>query len=288
MQVKQSHGVPAGTVVVGVDGSSSSDTALRWAVDQASAEHRTLTLVYAEAPVGHGDGSKILEHARDDVARRAPALAVHELMVVADPRELLLKLSADAALLVVGSRGRGPVRSLLLGSVGVAVTRHASCPVVVVRPGNPGLVRHGVLVGVDGSDRSQSTLEFACRQASLHRLPLTVLHTFIDPILVGTGASGVGVPVLDVRADDIERERLLLAETLAGMQEKYPDVQMRSELARGLPGECLLAKAPRMNLVVVGGHAGGTAAALLFGSVALVVVEHASCPVAVVPVDPGA
>ena len=58
-------------------------------------------------------------------------------------------------MVVLGSRGRGPMRTLLLRSVGVAVTKHAECPVVVVRPGNRGLVRNGVLVGADGSEHSQ-------------------------------------------------------------------------------------------------------------------------------------
>lgn len=288
MENEKIQSVPAGTVVVGVDGSSSSDSALRWAVDQASAEHRTLTLAYAEPSADTSDGPTIMERARDSVGRWAPALAVHELVVFADPRELMLDLSAHAALIVVGSRGRGPVRSLLLGSVGVAVIRHASCPVVVVRPGNPGLVRHGVLVGIDGSERSAAILEFAFRQASLHRLPLTVMHAFVDPIVNRAGAGLPGPVVVEVRAEDIERERLMLAEALAGMQEKYPDVRSRSELAHGMPSECLLAEASRMNLLVVGSHAGGTASELIFGSVALTVVEHATCPVAVLPVGPRA
>ena len=176
------------------------------------------------------------------------------------------------------------MRSLLLGSVGVALTRHASCPVVVVRPGNPGLVRHGVLVDVDGSERSRGALEFAFRHASLRGLPLTVLHTFVDSIVDGAAAD-VPVPLMaDVRVDDLEQERLLLAESMSGMQEKYPDVRVRTELARGLPAGCLLEKATRMNLVVVGSHVGGPASEVLFGSVAVNVVEHASCPVAVVPV----
>ncbi|WP_310527244.1 universal stress protein [Nocardioides sp.] len=284
MEAINTHGVPAGTVVVGVDGSASSHTALGWAVDQAVAEKRPLTLVCAAASLESRDGQTTMEEAQAEVARRADGLAVHQLLIVADPREALLQLSRQAALVVVGSRGRGPVRRLLLGSVGVAVTRHASCPVVVVRPGNPGLVRNGVLVGVDGSEMSLGVLEFAFRHASLHGLPLTVLHTFVDS-MVYDATAGVAVPfMVDVRSSDAEEERLLLAESMSGMQEKYPDVPVRTELARGLPADRLLEEAARMNLVVVGSHVGGTAAQLLRGSVAMAVVEHATCPVALVPV----
>lgn len=284
MSEVRSPGVPAGTVVVGVDGSAWSRTALNWAIGQAAAEHRALTLVHAGAPSGNHEGHAVLEHAGDEVRRRAPTLEVHRLVSVSDPSELLLALSAQAALVVVGSHGRGPVRSLLLGSVGVAVSRRAWCPVVVVRPSNPGLVRDGVLVGVDGRERSRGALEFAFRQASLHQLPLTVLHTFVDSIVYGARSGVPGPVMVEVRQGDLAYERLVLSETLSGMQEKYPDVPVRSELVRGLPGDALLRRARRMNLVVVGSHVGGKAAELVLGSVTTFMVEHASCPVAVVPV----
>jgi nucleotide-binding universal stress UspA family protein len=51
-----------------------------------------------------------------------------------DPRQLLLRLAEQASLVVMGSRGRGPFRSLLLGSVTAAVAGRASCPVVVIPP----------------------------------------------------------------------------------------------------------------------------------------------------------
>lgn len=85
------------------------------------------------------------------------------------------------------------------------------------------------------------------------------------------------------RSADLEEERLLLAETISGMREKYPDVPVTTELALGLVDDCMVKMAERMNLVVVGSHHGGAASELLFGSVPATVVEHATCPVAVVP-----
>lgn len=290
--------VPAGTVVVGLDGSTSAGQALGWAIDQAVAEHRPLTLVYAVPPsdamwmdqAGFDQrlgtrallehGHRLLDEAREEVARRAPALDVNLVLQAADPRDVLVHLSETAAYVVLGSRGRGPVRSLLLGSVGVTVVRHAHCPVVVHRPGNQGIVRHGVLVGVDASETSVPVLEHAFRVASLRRLPLTVLHTYVDLRAVGPQA------YLMVEAvSDPEEERLALAEAIAGMGEKYPDVHVVSEVSRGWPADELVRRGERMNLLVVGAHRGGLASEVLFGSVAASVVEHASCPVTVVPLS---
>ena len=289
--------IPAGTIVVGVDGSVSSGRALGWAIDQAIVENRPLTLLHSVSPTGavwldqagidHRVGlegvetaaRQLLDLARGEVLRRGPDLEVHDLLGVADPRDVLLEVSRTAAMVVLGSRGRGPVRSLLLGSVGVAVARHAHCPVVIHRPGNPGLVRNGVVVGADGTERSLPTLEFAYRQASLRGLPLTVLHAYWD----AQAAAGVSQPG-DSRAADVEEQRLLVAESVSGLAEKYPDVPVTTELARGLPDQCLTSMGERMNLVVVGAHHGGVASEIAFGSVAASVVEHATCPVAVVPI----
>jgi nucleotide-binding universal stress UspA family protein len=286
----------AGTIVFGVDGSQSANRALAWAVDQAVADHRALTLAHAISPVGavwldhagvdhrigveagRTEGHELLRLAREAVAERAPDLEVHEVLRVVDPRELLLALSTDTAMVVLGSRGRGPVRSLLLGSVGVALSRHAHCPVVIHRPSNPGKVRHGVLVGIDGTAHSHATLEFAFTQASVRSLPLTVLHSFWD-----AQAAVAGPHRVDARASEFEEQRLLIAESVSGMGEKFPDVRMDIELARGYPGDCLVREGARMNMIVVGAHHGGAASGMVFGSAATSVVEHATCPVAVVP-----
>ena len=286
--------IRAGTIVVGVDDSASSIRALAWAAEHAVAEHRELTLVHTISAVTPAyldaaavDPRKAREVLRDkaravftaarrEVARKAPQLVVHEVFSFEDPREQLLDLSRHAALVVVGSRGRGTVRSLLLGSVGVALVRHASCPVVIHRRGHPGTVRNGIVVGADGTEESRVVLEFAYQQAALRDLPLSVLHCYSLQGAVGA------TPTTDP-ADALESERLLLAESMAGLAEKHPDVRARAELAVGLPQEQLVRMGERMNLVVVGGHQSGSVKRMLFGSVCIAVTEHATCPVAVVP-----
>ena len=285
--------IPSGTVVVGLDGSPSAERALEWAIDQAQRESRQLSLAHGVDPSGsvwvdpagidhravlsalHADAVVMLDHAREQISGEAPDLVVHEVLRMSDARVTLLELSEQAAMLVVGSRGRGPIKSLLLGSVSLAVSREARCPVVVVRPSNPGIVRNGVLVGADGTDRSLATLEFAYRQASLHQLPLTIMHCFWDA-RPGTEEEPV--------ASDV---RLVLSESLAGLGEKFPEVQARTELVRGMADERLVRASQRMDLVVVGAHHGGTLTTLLYGSIANAVLEHATCPVAIVPEPEG-
>jgi nucleotide-binding universal stress UspA family protein len=276
--------IPSGTVVIGIDGSPSADRALEWAISQAVRACRQLTLAHGIDPNGlvwldptgvdrqtvletiRGDGRDLVARARARVAEVAPDLTVHELIWMADPRVMLLELSERADLVVLGSRGRGPVTSLLLGSVGVGVSKHAACPVVVVRPANRGVVRNGVIAGADGSERSLATVEFAYRQASLQHLPLTILHSCWDSLV----------------EDDARRA---LAEAISGLAEKFPDVCARTELVRGLPDDALVRASHRMDLVVVGAHHGGRWSTLVNGSVSASVVEHAECPVAVVPVE---
>lgn len=285
-----------GTIVVGVDGSDSASRALDWAADQARAEHRPITVVHTVNAVTPGwvdqaiaepgeanlalrdEAQKVLTEAHERVTQRAPDVEVQEIFSLEDPREVLLDLSAAAQMIVLGSHGRGTVRRLLLGSVGVALARHADCPVVVHRPGRTGTVRHGIAVGADGSPESRIVLEFAYRQAALHDLPLTVMHCFWDVQALVTDPHLVRAP-----GEDLEQERLLLAEAMAGLAEKHPDVRVQVELARGVAEHALVALSERMNLLVLGARQEGFSSRLLFGSVSVPVLERASCPVAVVP-----
>ncbi len=139
-------------VVVGVDGSVGSLRAVGYAAAEAAREGRPLLLLTAEAREDAGDlGAGTPTGAPDDadpadadadgtdralaeVRRRWPDVAVTLRRVAERPAPALVAASRDAALVVVGSRGRGGFTGLLLGSVSQAVLHHASCPVLVVPP----------------------------------------------------------------------------------------------------------------------------------------------------------
>lgn len=140
-----------GLVVVGVDGSDGAKRALRFAVEEARCRDATLRVVLC--PVGlfwysqgfaspekvQQDAASLLDSVIDEVVGDDPSVTVQRRVVdVEDPRKVLVGMSDDADLLVVGSRGHGGVAGLLLGSVSQHVVSHARCPVAVVPAGDRG------------------------------------------------------------------------------------------------------------------------------------------------------
>lgn len=296
-----------GSVVVGVDGSGSARAALAWAADHAARTRRPLVLVHAVAPTGALTGTWLdqagIDHAElaaaveeevasllGEAATAATAqhagLVVHPLRVDGDARGVLHDLgSAGADVLVVGSRGHGPVASLLLGSVSAGVARHATAPVVVVRghrepgPSSASATSGGIVVGVDATPASRAAAAFALELAEEHRWPVTAVHCFFDIEHAELGHAFV--PDDDPSFDDA---RSAAAETLAGLAAEHPDVPVRLRLARGPADEMVVRAATGLDLVVVGAERRGPIGTALFGSVAGSVLEHAPCTVAVVPV----
>jgi len=140
-------------IVVGIDGSGSSQKALEWAVKQAALEHAPLTvLAVHEVASNAWTGTPETypgDRPEEEKARQAAQEAINKTIsqlgvgqpesvtvrgVSGQPAKVLIDASGDADLVVVGSRGAGGFASLLTGSVVSKVVSHAACPVVVVRP----------------------------------------------------------------------------------------------------------------------------------------------------------
>lgn len=138
-------------IVVGVDGSTSSRDAIRWAVEEARIRGTKVRAVYAwQLPIVTGYAyipPDVLDP--DELQRRAQQVVDAAVAEALEGRngveieraalegvaaETLVHESSDAEMLVVGSRGRGGFKELLLGSVGQQCVHHAACPVVIVRP----------------------------------------------------------------------------------------------------------------------------------------------------------
>jgi nucleotide-binding universal stress UspA family protein len=142
-------------IIVGVDGSDHSRHALEWAIREAVVRHAPLTVLTVQQAVTGYWGGPVLYQEDPELAKKARGMAQEETdstlqkigpesrpssvtvrAVTGLPAEALLEAAADADLLVVGSRGAGGFKRLLMGSVSTQVTHHAPCPVVVIRDGN--------------------------------------------------------------------------------------------------------------------------------------------------------
>ena len=141
----------ADRIVVGVDGSPGSKTALRWAMDQARLTGATVQAVISwQDPAQYGTAygwtaatfegdtfattmAKVLDETVAEVSAQLPhPVTVLPQVVEGHPAESLLHAAAGAQLLVVGSRGHGTFAGIILGSVSQHCVQHAPCPVVVV------------------------------------------------------------------------------------------------------------------------------------------------------------
>jgi nucleotide-binding universal stress UspA family protein len=136
-------------IVVGVDTSEGSRAALRWALGQAARTGAEIEAVLAYdfglawIDVGSGYQAQWIQHAADSAKARLHSfleetgpgpdgVVVHPVVVEGAASEVLTELASNADLLVVGTRGRGGFKGLLLGSVSQRCAQRAPCPVVVV------------------------------------------------------------------------------------------------------------------------------------------------------------
>ncbi|WP_406830705.1 universal stress protein [Pedococcus sp. KACC 23699] len=289
------------TIVVGIDLSDTSDLALRWAAQEAARRRSRLLVVHTysvpaypavragvpgDAAVTDLDDSireaaiRATNHAAQDVRTAHPGVDVLVQTGAGSPGEALVRASRDAALVVMGARGLGAFRGLMMGSVSTYVCAHAHCPVVVVHEApSRSLPDARVVVGVDGSETSREALAFAFEQAASRGVGLTVVHTWELDAVEGVSASMAWSVDWD-QAE--EEERSVVAEAIAGFGAQYPTVDVRRDVARRHPVEELTRQSENACLLVVGTHGRGALAGWAKGSVSQSIVRSAHCPVAVV------
>ncbi len=291
----------AGRIVVGIDGSTQSQVAIEWAARRAIRDGVGLTLVLALAPLQVPNrtsvfrvlhqgidflaevekaGRKRLAVAEQETHARWPELDLQAVLLrETEPSVALVGASADAHLVVTGTRGLGAVRGAALGSVSSHLVAHARGRVVIVPetgasdPATPGLV----VVGVDDAAQSAATLDAALEEAARANGRVLAIHAWEY-----TPSSFVGVPEIDLGAFDDTRELLTAAlDRFVGEHNSTVPVETRVEV--GSAGAALVEASHEAELVVVGTRGRSGLSGLLLGSTCREVVRRALCPVLVVP-----
>ncbi|MGI5231369.1 universal stress protein [Actinoallomurus sp. CA-142502] len=282
-------------IIVGADGSRHSLRAVDWAAGEAALRGAPLRIVHAVAPWLYdrnvdprlvavrewllAGGQEVIGAAIEAARTRAPGIDVDGDMVPAGASRALVERARDASLIVVGSHGMGSVAGLLLGSSALQVVTHTPVPAVVVRHVEP-VDRGEVAVGVDGPPLGDPALAFAFEEAGLRGARLRAVHVWSDPGAVDLG--GMTPLVYDADVIGVEHTRRL-NDALAVWRDKYPDVEVVTEVVHGRPVRILSGVSARCDLLVVGSRGRGGFAGLILGSVSHGLLHHAHCPLAVVP-----
>ncbi len=271
-------------VVVGYNGKEHSRDALRWAA--AEATRRRLPLLVVFAANYPGMAADPLEpgamEADEEVTARgvrvaldtSPELQVRGITEVISPTRAMIEASASSALVVIGTRGHGPIAGALLGSVAFAVAARAECPVVVIggeaarRPIGP---RWPVVVGTDGSVPAAAAVAFAADWALADSAALEVVTCTGDH------------PLADADPEALRSAAETIARTAANrLRTTHPALDVTTRVEDSLAERTLIEASADAGLIVVGTRGRGAFTGMVLGSVSHAVIHGADCPVAVV------
>ena len=179
----------------------------------------------------------ILAEAEAHAREVAPDIKVIADLFVGRAAPTLLSQAQDADLVVVGSRGVGGFRGLLVGSVSATVAAHAPCPVIVVHPHGDGTAFPAsptgrIVVGVDGSEVSAAAIRFAFQEAARRRVGITAVHAAMPTRQH---------PSLRVPADIVEQvDRQLFAEAMESKRVLFPAIDVQTKLVHSHPAQALI------------------------------------------------
>lgn len=284
---------PVDPILIGVDGSTASDRAIDLGVAHARRHGRPVRLVHAfEWPLLHlplgpspagppdaglaADADRLLDRARrraEDAADDAVPVTAEVVTGAAVP--VMLAHATQAALVVIGDRGLGGLTGLLLGSVAVQLTAHCPVPVLVARgrdqPSGP------VVVGVDAT--ATEAVEHAFAEAAARGTALAAVSAWSrrpDP------AAEERLPLVYDPGDVTDAQADRLTQWLAPARQRWPRVEVRTEVVHGRAAQALVAASAQAQLLVVGARGRGGFTGLLLGSVSQTVLQRADCPVLVV------
>ncbi|MCL6735986.1 universal stress protein [Streptomyces neyagawaensis] len=295
-----------GSVTVGFNGTPAGMTTVWWAAREAAARRLPIVLVHSwttqpldvpalpqEARSKRQYGRDALRRAEAEVLHRYGDLELSTELVSAPAADELVDRSADAALLVVGSRGHGSLASFLLGSISLHVLGQSRCPAVTVRagdpsaddsPGGPAVAsQDAVVVGVqEPGPSADALLDFAFTEAASRGTPVHVVRVL--PLLAALAAHPHGKLVTEPVGPFEAEERVRLTAALKPWRETFPDTPVEEQVTTGHPSQALLTAAVAGRLLVVGRprHRPGP---WRLGPVAHAALHHVPCPVAIVPHD---
>ncbi|MDI3211092.1 universal stress protein [Arthrobacter sp. AL12] len=271
-------------IVVGFNASAGSEAALTWALQRAGGYKLPVTIIHAVddrwmSPdfqyheLIRQSGMDLLQKAQASAAEQAPDVKVDIQLRHGSGGSVLREVSKEASIVVVGEHDRhwmdgGPLTDRALQIVSASEIPAAVIP---LKRGSD----HGVVVGVDGSEESLQAVDFAAAEADRGGDELTVVLAFRRPgrwIESQLPKSGLAETLL-------EEDRIVLAESVAGLGDKYPDLVVHQKLETDTePAKALVEAAKDARLLVIGSRGRGGFSRMVLGSTAHAVLLNLPCP----------
>lgn len=285
-------------IVVGVDGSKGARDSLVWAAREGELRGWDVTAVLAwgfldqyHADLGtqfdprysQEEANLALRSYIDSALGADRGASIHAKAICDLPARALLEASSQAGLLVVGARGFGGVKSLVLGSVSRKCLHHTTNPIAIVREiqrnaGTENTVER-IVVGIDGSENSREALDWGIQEARARQAELQVLLAWEMPLVGGSPYTGTVFDPSALRSDAQRTvDEFIGAADTEGLAHPLQTILHPGDAASGI-----VQTAKGADLVVVGSRGLGGFKGLLLGSVGHYVVHKAPCPVVVIP-----
>jgi nucleotide-binding universal stress UspA family protein len=241
---------------------------------------RERSTAFPDREIYEKEARDLLDGVVNEVVGEEASSSVEEEVVEGLVADRLVESARDAELLVVGSRGRGGFRGLLLGSVSQQCAHHAPCPLVIVRGSvaEPGQSAKTVVVGVDGSTNGEGALRWAFAEAERRGARVVALHAWSLP-----HSHELAFAAASALSGSLESHaRTVLHDAVASA--KLPGVECTEIVEEGPPASLLVEAAKGAQLLVVGTRGRGGFAGLLLGSVSSHCAHYnALCPTVIVP-----
>ncbi|MDX6263345.1 MAG: hypothetical protein QOH84_5033 [Kribbellaceae bacterium] len=280
------------TILVGIDGAWREAGALDWALHESRLRGEPVHAVhvieetnqrteYYEPAVIAQTETDLIDHVRTSMKAAGDDLGHEAELVVGWPDTSLTSASQGSRMLVVGRRGMGAFKRLLIGSTSEAVASLGQVPVVVVPDGwASGSDNAPVVAALDDSGENDRAVEFAVEMAVERDVPLWLVHIWDLPAVYGWNPAMM-MAVGEDWSTTADRHYAAVAKQ---WRHKYPHLEVHLDIRRGHSVEALLdaAEAVDAQLLVLGGRRHSHLSAVLLGSVVRGVLQHAICPVAVV------
>ncbi|TFD82805.1 universal stress protein [Cryobacterium fucosi] len=274
-------------VVVAVDGGPASTAALDWALERAKVLPISLELTTVVdlgwAPAGGPDDDfrPIYERALSDATQRVehevPDIKKTSYVRRGVPADELVRASASADLLVIGTNKTGFLAGAVYGTLPLRLAAHSHCPVVVV-PATWNPTAGTVVVGLEDDATAEVALSFAAAEATRLGRVLDIIHAWSIPATVAVEYGAV-IPFDELR----DAHAAILAEAAGRVRTAHPGLEVREVLEQGPAAMVLVDASGEAELVVVGTHGRGAVGSLFLGSVSHDVLLNLTCPVAVIP-----